>query len=283
MNGPEAIATVSAPCAGADAGERAAGGGAAAITRFATRQCPLGFWPCTHTTCPGKSEKRGTSRSSRRTRMPLEVAIEPSSCTDCSFRRPSLSHTTRPTTVTSSCDAAYTAPRQFRPGYAASHASANEPSLRSSISALSATRSRMHRASRRRIEPARSGAKTRTLTAGACLPARAPEPATGAGKEPPSSVLASPRRSRLANAEVPGAGRIASSAAAASRAGSCTPAVAPRPCARACAARAPAVFAPGVSPFLPGVTAASDASTAASAISTSSAPDSRLSARLLLP
>jgi hypothetical protein len=37
--------------------------------------------------------------------MPLEVAMEPSSCTEASFSFPSLSHTTRPTTViTSSCD-----------------------------------------------------------------------------------------------------------------------------------------------------------------------------------
>ena len=94
------------PNTGADAGDLAHGGVVAATMLLATRQCPDGLDPVTQTICPGKSEKAFTSRSSRRTRMPLDVAMDPSSCTDASFRRPSLSHTTRPTTVTSSWDAA---------------------------------------------------------------------------------------------------------------------------------------------------------------------------------
>ena len=42
----------------------------------------------TRTICPGKSENEGTSLSSSRTRMPAELAISPSSCTDASFSRP---------------------------------------------------------------------------------------------------------------------------------------------------------------------------------------------------
>jgi hypothetical protein len=77
VKGPEATTAESAPKAGADAALRAMGGGTAAMMRRATRQCPLGFWPWTHTICPGNKLKRGRSRSSSRTRMPLEVAMEP--------------------------------------------------------------------------------------------------------------------------------------------------------------------------------------------------------------
>ena len=59
--GPDAIATDSDPNAGDDAVDLTPLGATDAMRRRATRQCPLGFDPCTQTICPGNSENRGSS------------------------------------------------------------------------------------------------------------------------------------------------------------------------------------------------------------------------------
>ena len=160
---------------------------------LATRQCPDGFAPVTRTICPGKSENEGTSLSSSRTRMPAELAISPSSCTDASFSLPSLSQTTLPTTVTSSCDAAYTA-RDASAPVTRSVSRRKSPILDSSMSTLSPMRSRMNRTSVASAGRLVTASMTRTATGGR----RVSGACASVGRSAPSSVLTDRDPARLA-------------------------------------------------------------------------------------
>ena len=137
---------------------------------------------------------------------------------------------------------------------------------------MSETRSRMYRASRER------GAPTR-VTAGGDATA-ASRPARGAARCGLSSVFTAPGARRFENALDPGAGAKTPSEDEES---SLPPSGDPTPppdsrvlLYRACAARAAAVFAPGVFPPRPGVMAAREAS----AMSASTVPSSSDSRRL---